>query len=440
VSVNPLAQAGQYVLDGHDLDDTAARFALDPNHLRDYLNKPLGTLETNASPHSVRSTDTALTGQSNASNTSNGNRENPADVDLLAGIRTGAWLDRQAFPPLNYAVPGLIPEGLSLLVGPPKAGKSYLALGTLLALASGGHALGKIPVGAPRRVLYVALEDGDRRMQSRCRELLASPYRPDEPIPELFCYLTRVMPGLIVPTIEAFLDQQPDTGLVVIDTLGKVMPPPMPNETTYGRDYRVGGRLKAIADARPGLAVTALHHDRKATSDDFVERVSGTNGLAGAADTVIVLARKRQSPDGLIQITGRDVPEREYAVTMNSSGIWTLAGEDLAQAADAARARAEASAGLSDLSLQILDFAREAGAEGVARKAIVQKFGQSVDMYLKRLVDSGRLERRGRGRYRDPSTNTPALEPLEPLETQVSSGVEFLTPDDESVSYDPETP
>ena len=47
-------------------------------------------------------------------------------VDLLAGLHTGAWLDMQEFPPLAFAVPGIIPEGFTLLVGPPKAGKSWL--------------------------------------------------------------------------------------------------------------------------------------------------------------------------------------------------------------------------------------------------------------------------------------------------------------------------
>jgi hypothetical protein len=40
-----------------------------------------------------------------------------------------------------------------------------------------------------------------------------------------------------------------------------------------------------ICDARPGMALVMLHHDRKASSDNFVDDVLGTNGIAGAADT-----------------------------------------------------------------------------------------------------------------------------------------------------------
>jgi hypothetical protein len=75
------------------------------------------------------------------------------DVDLLAGVHDGAWLTGQDFPDLRFAVEGLIPEGLTLLIGPPKAGKSWLALALLLAVASGGVALGVIKTPA-RRVLY----------------------------------------------------------------------------------------------------------------------------------------------------------------------------------------------------------------------------------------------------------------------------------------------
>src|ERR1700677_2927422 len=116
--------------------------------------------------------------------------------------------------------------------------------------------------------------------------------------------------------------------MVVIDTLGKVMPPAIPGESAYQRDYRVGSALKRIADDNPGLSVVVLHHDRKAASEDFVDSVSGTHGLAGSADTVVVLARKRQSNEGVLMVTGRDVEENEYALTMQDAA-WRLDGADL---------------------------------------------------------------------------------------------------------------
>lgn len=322
--------------------------------------------------------------------------ENPRDDALLAKLRNGEWLDKQEFPALQFAVDGLIPEGLTLLVGAPKAGKSWLVLGVLLAVAAGEHALEKIKLGEARRVLYLALEDGDRRMQDRCRQLLA-----DTPIPGMFHYLTQVPPGEVEATIDAYLRRYADTALVVIDTLGKVMPPASPNETTYQRDYRVGGRLKAIADRNAGLSVVVLHHDRKAASEDFVERVSGTNGLAGAADTIILLSRKRQSRDAVLSVTGRDVEESEYAIIFDS-GAWVLDGDDLESAATAARSKAEQSDGLSDTTTKIIAHVTAAGPEGTTRQDVLKKFGEHAGRYLARLVKGGRIKRIARGRYAIP--------------------------------------
>ena len=324
-----------------------------------------------------------------------------ADLDggeLLTGIRDGAWLDAQTFAPLRYAVPGLIPEGLTLLIGPPKAGKSWIILDVLLAVAAGGRALGKLPVGPERRVLYLALEGGDRRMQDRCRKLLESTelLEPDAAIPARFHYLTMIESGRVLDIVEAFLRRYPDTALVVVDTLGKVMPPALQGESAYQRDYRIGTALKRVADDHDGLAVTVLHHDRKAVSEDFVDAVNGTNGLAGAADTILVFARKRQATDGVLKVTGRDLPEGEYALTI-ADGRWTLDGDTLAQAAERARERGERAA-MSELSNEVLKFVRQ-HPDGIKAKQLVEKFGDDVYQYLKRHVAAGRLRKPKRGWY-----------------------------------------
>src|SRR5215217_8015737 len=248
----------------------------------------------------------------------------PPDADrLLATLRTGAWLDAQEFPPLSYAVPGLIPEGSVLLVGAPKIGKSWLVLAVGLAASEGGKALG---LDIPKRpVLYLALEDGDRRLQDRCRRLLGT-----DPIPPEFQYLTRIEPNRAGDTIAAWLywHHEPPP-LIILDTLGKVLPPTQMGEDRYQRDYRVGSALKRIVDEHPGTTLLVNHHDRKAIAEDFVDSVSGTHGLAGAADTIIVLARDRNEAAGLIKVTGRDVAEGEYAVTFKDGAVWELDGHDL---------------------------------------------------------------------------------------------------------------
>lgn len=318
--------------------------------------------------------------------------------DYLAGLRNGAWLNEQEFPPVEWAVPGLIPEGFTLLVGPPKAGKSWVLLGCLLAVAAGGHALGRIQC-PPRRVLNMALEDGDRRQQDRCRSLMGR-----DPIPGRYDYLTKLASPESLPwTMKAYLDRHEDAGIIAVDTLGKTMRDARNGETTYSRDYRVGSMMKNAADSRPGLSVIAVHHDRKAATDDFVESVSGTNGLAGAADTIIVLTRKRQSAEALLQVTGRDVIEAEYALKLHNN-VWELDGRTLADAAKAARQRRE----MGDLGETSRDILRYIGdrPEGCRSSEITAQFGDSARMYLKRLLEAGRLDQLGRGIYivpNDPS-------------------------------------
>ncbi len=90
---------------------------------------------------------------------------------VFGGTFTAADLMREELPSVRWAVPGILPEGLSLLAGKPKLGKSWLALGLAVAKASGGVALGKIPVDRGE-VLYLALEDNRRRLQGRLRKVL----------------------------------------------------------------------------------------------------------------------------------------------------------------------------------------------------------------------------------------------------------------------------
>jgi hypothetical protein len=350
----------------------------------------------------------------------------PSDAALLDGVRDGAWLAAQNFPPLVYGVDGLIPEGLTLLVGAPKAGKSWLTLGLLLAVAAGGMALSRVEAAPPRRVFYLALEDGHRRMQDRCRAMLGVPGDDEtggqdedgEGIPALFSYKTTTTPGAVLHTVGAWLSRHPDTAMVVIDTLAKVMPPAAQGESAYQRDYRIGTALKAIADAHPGLAVMVLHHDRKAAAEDFIDSVSGTHGLAGAADTVIVLCRPRYSPEGLLKITGRDVAEAEYALKTPGGEAWSLDGTDLPGAAASARTR-EAERSFGEVSAKLLATVRD-HPEGVRGADLVPEFGKKVYAYLKRLYDAKRIEKIGRGLYVPLADSPPVQEVKEVEDSQVS--------------------
>lgn len=307
---------------------------------------------------------------------------------------TAAWLDKQVFPPLEWTVDGILPEGLGLLVAPPKAGKSWLVANIGLACGAGGYALGAIPV-KQRPVLYLALEDGHRRLQSRFRTLMEG-----QSLPENLEVVTRASAGEALLVIDEFLRRhQHDAPLVIVDTLGKIKPPKASYEDSYAADYRFGGALKDRIDDVPGGCLLLVHHTRKAESADFIDSVSGTQGIAGSADFILVLARKRHADDAILSVTGRDVIENEYALT-TTDGRWSLDGTDLMDAAATAAKRKE-TAELGDRSAEALKFvnSRPLGTRPADLAKHLGISGNDAGTYLRRLHEAGRIGKRTRGIY-----------------------------------------
>jgi hypothetical protein len=334
----------------------------------------------------------------------------PQPVSLLIGMFNGAWLDQQEFPPLEYAVPGIIPEGFGILAAPPKTGKSWLVCNIGLACAVGGAALGRIAVGQ-RPVLYLALEDGQRRLQTRCRRIMAG-----QPLPDSIDFIIHADNSTIAFGIicEFLTHHHNDKPLIILDTLGRAKPHRPVGADPYQFDYNVGVQLKnVIDDTAPGGTLLAVHHTRKAESSDFLDAVSGTQGLAGSADFVAVLMRKRHSDDALLNITGRDVIEAEYALTV-TDGMWALAGATLAAAASEAESRRERLQ-LGDRAVEILAFVNSRAETRAADLAAVGISKEQARVYLSRLADSDRIAKTGRGVF------TPHTRPLYPYVMSVMS-------------------
>lgn len=303
------------------------------------------------------------------------------------------WLMGQVFPPTAYVVPGIIPEGMTLLVAAPKIGKSWMVLGLGVELSNGGDAFGSIPVGNPRPVLYLALEDGKRRLQDRLVRL-----NPSE-VSHRLEFMTDIPNGQVIATISEFMTEHAGLDPVcILDTLGKVMPP-AGNGSQYGHDYSVLSALKATADAVPGSSLVIVHHTRKMDGGDFLDAVSGTQGIAGAADTVLVLRRERHDDRATLQVTSRDAAEGEYSLTLTDTGAWQLDGESLAEASAAAQA-AKATAGLGD---RMVDVIAAVGRfpEGITPKDLKVLLPDiaNVDEYLRRAHDGSRIQKLSRGLY-----------------------------------------
>jgi AAA domain len=98
-------------------------------------------------------------------------------MSVMIGGITAAELDGIDIPPLSWTVPGLLPEGFGILAAAAKIGKSWLVLSLGLAVASGTPFLG-VPV-QQGPALYLALEDGKRRLQERQRRIMDGQPAPE---------------------------------------------------------------------------------------------------------------------------------------------------------------------------------------------------------------------------------------------------------------------
>jgi hypothetical protein len=234
---------------------------------------------------------------------------------------TASELMQIDFPEPVWVIPNLLPQGLTLLCGKPKMGKSFLALNVALDLSSGSKVLGKIPIN-PIAVLYLALEDTYRRLKGRLSEMIFGAFAPEN----LYFYTQwdKVDQGGI-EQLEDWLNQHPDVKLVIIDTFERFRPAQKRNNL-YSDDYAAVERLKNIADTR-SIALLVVHHLRKMESDDPLDMISGSTGLSGAADSLAILKRERGSADAFLYVTGRDVIENDYALKFDNDFCrWKIIG------------------------------------------------------------------------------------------------------------------
>jgi hypothetical protein len=245
-------------------------------------------------------------------------------------IITAAELMRREYPQQKWVVPGLLVEGLSLLAGKPKFGKSWLTLSLAIAVATGGKALGKIDVTAGD-VLYLALEDDDRRLQKRLGVLLGGETAPER--------LYRAMRwkrsnegGL--DDLRVWLAGHLEARLVIIDTLRRFKPRGSAKANAYESDYEAMMPLQSLA-AEFGVCILMVHHTNRGKKNDILDSVNGSNGLASGADSILVVQKERGRSDGLLFLTGRDVEEKTLALTFDApTCTWLLGGEvDEARAA-----------------------------------------------------------------------------------------------------------
>jgi AAA domain len=287
----------------------------------------------------------------------------PSSSEYIPAPFTLPELLARQLPPIQWTIPDILPEGLSILAGKPKLGKSWLALGMALSVAAGGVALGSYPV-TQGEVLYLALEDNERRLQSRAKQLLASmPTVPDTIAFEL--RWPRLGQGGLT-YLETYLQTHPQLRLVVVDTWARISPKSKNRQRSqYEDDYEALTPLKYLADTYR-VSILAIHHLRKMRGDDVLDEITGSIGLTGAVDGALILKRERGQHEATLFVTGRDIEqEQQFALRFDPfTAMWTQVGN--VEEVKRSKERQE-----------ILDLLTEQLPEGMSARQVTEALGKN---------------------------------------------------------------
>lgn len=215
-------------------------------------------------------------------------------------------------------IDGILYPGTYLFVGAPKVGKSFM-MAQLAYHVSTGKPLWENEV-RQGKVLYLALEDDYSRLQKRLYRMFGT-----EGTNNLFFSVSaKNLNGGLFEQLEKFIEENPDTRLIIIDTLQKVRESGA-EKFSYANDYEVIAQLKNFSD-RYGICLLLVHHTRKQNSGDKFDMISGTNGLLGAADGAFLLQKeKRTAKTATLDISGRDQQDQRLFLLRNDERlVWDL--------------------------------------------------------------------------------------------------------------------
>jgi hypothetical protein len=270
-----------------------------------------------------RLTETYTPPRDRSTSTNSANHTNPTNSTNRTDPITAAELMDMEFAPTRWVVPDVLPEGLTLLVGKPKKGKSWMALGTCEAVAVGGVAFGTKRV-EQGDTLYLALEDNRKRLHKRLQKILDG-----RPAPERM-HLHTEWPRLDeggAEHLDEWLTKHPEARLVVVDTLAKIRKPAR-GQSVYTEDYAALEQLLPLA-SKHGVAIVVVHHLRKMAASDPLDEISSSTGLTAGVDGFLILRRTPGSKGPTLYVDGRDIEEpTEYALIWNiNTATWTIEGD-----------------------------------------------------------------------------------------------------------------
>lgn len=232
-------------------------------------------------------------------------------------------LATEVIEPTTWIVDEVLPTGLAFLCAPSKYGKSWMVLQLALCVAQGKDFL-KYKTHK-YDCLYFALEDGKDRLQDRQNKMLKG--KPPVRGAHFTLKADSLETGLL-EKIQEEMDTFPNIKLVIIDTLQKVRAKMAKTDTLYANEYREMAAVKDFAD-KYKICILFVHHLRKMADEaDVYNMISGSTALMGAADTVLILSKKkRKDENATLSMTGRDIQQNDIVVAFDKADhIWKVEG------------------------------------------------------------------------------------------------------------------
>lgn len=242
--------------------------------------------------------------------------------DPLPPPETLAALSLAQLPDPLSLFPGLLHEGMLLFGGKSKRGKSWMVFDLAIALALGRPAFGHFECPGPQPVLYLALEDGRKRLQMRAKAIT-----PDSQYAENF-HLRYTFPALSEGGIAVLAEEieRYHYGLVIIDVLAKLEKPKHGrSEQSYHDVYEMFTPLQELRQSYP-FCLAMLTHLRKQEAEDVFENLHGSVAYQGAQDVLWILERKPKDDIALLHLRDKDAEDKSLALKF-IDGHWQYVGE-----------------------------------------------------------------------------------------------------------------
>jgi hypothetical protein len=286
-------------------------------------------------------------------------------------------------PLVTYDGRSLLHEGTSQLAAKPKIGKTNLAMNLGIAVASDdGQALGGAEVQRHGRVLMLNLDGSRRGTHGRLDTMTA---HGESPPPERFDVLHGQFPNVgegALNLLYEYVEVNPDTELVIVDTLQHLRPPSSGRRNQYHSDYDFVHPISQFG-RDTDTSVLLVHHLNKIQNGDELDKVSGSTGMTGAVENVMMLDRARGETKATLSVRPREGPDEDFDLDFSGHVLtWCVVEECIT--GDSYEPESEAR---REIWNYLCDALTTDGDNQRRLKEIAEGVGKSTDNVSKRLAD-----------------------------------------------------